>query len=217
MFHPKSMAQQPKWMADFTNNQFYVFAGMNLSKQNIQTGNYVSNFNYDLADYNKDAFKPGYFAGLRMDGNFQKKHFYAFVISLNKLSTGTHYTKAESLAPFLGAYSKFKAEDQFFTIDLTALYKKLILIGDTSKHKFYFVAGPSMSTRLSGQSEDNLVNNNYRRFILKGDIGLEFDNQSYYTLFVHYKHGFSSFTNAPIKTNFNSVELGLMLKASDLF
>ena len=216
-FHNGVKKTLDKTFSDFTDNNVYLLAGMNVSKQNITTGNYASNFNYDLADYNKNAFKPGYYAGVRVDGKYKQKHNYSFAVSLNKIATGTSYKDAGSLSPFLGSFSKFKADDQFFTLSIAAHYKKLIPLGDTAKRKFYFVVGPSLDTRLSGQSADNLVNNNYHRLLLRGDIGLEFDNQSYYTLFVHYKQGLTSFTKAPIVTNLNSVEIGMMIKASDLF
>ena len=206
-----------KVFVDFTDNEIYLHAGMNVSKQNISMGGYQSSFNYDLADYNKNVFKPGYYAGFRVDGKFKEKHNYSFEMSLNKIAAGTNYKEVGTLAPFIGNFSKFKADDQFFTLSIAAHYKKLIPLGDTVKHKFYIIAGPSIDTRLSGQSADNLVNNNYQRLLLRGDIGVEFDNQSYYTLFVHYKQGITSFTKAPIVTNLNSLEIGMMLKASDLF
>jgi hypothetical protein len=53
--------------------------------------------------------------------------------------------------------------------------------------------------------------------MLKADIGLEFDNKSYYTLFLYYKQGINSITKSPISTNMNSLELGMKTKASDLF
>jgi len=34
---------------------------------------------------------------------------------------------------------------------------------------------------------------------------------------LHYKQGLSSITKSPIKTNMNSVELGVKIKANDLF
>lgn len=206
-----------KVFVDFTDNNVYLLAGMSMSNQNITLGNYSASFNYDLVDYNKNVFKPGYYAGCRVDGKYKEKHNYSFAMSLNKIASGTSYKDAGSLTPFLGSFSHFKADDQFFTLSMTAHYKKLIALGDTAKRKFYVVLGPSLDTRLSGQSADNLVNNNYRHLLLRGDIGLEFDNRSYYTLFVHYKQGLSSFTKAPIVTNLNSVEMGMMIKASDLF
>ena len=206
-----------KVFVDFTDNELYLTAGMNFSKQNIKAGGYNSSFNYDLSDYNKNVFKPGYYAGFTVDGKFKKKHAYSFAVSLNKIAAGTNYKDAGTLAPFIGSFSHFKADDQFFTLSMAAHYKKIIPITDTAKYKFYVIAGPSLDTRLSGQSADNLVNNNYQRFMLKADIGLEFDNNSYYTLFLHYKQGLNSITKSPIRTNMNSVELGVKIKASDLF
>jgi hypothetical protein len=202
---------------DFTDNEIYLLGGMNLSKQNVNVGDYNSNFNYDLTDYNKNAYKPGYFIGYRVDGKFKEKHNYSFAMSLNKIASGANYQSTTTLSPFLGTFSKFKADDQFFTLSMAAHYRKLLVIGDTVKRKFYVVAGPSMDARLSEQSADNIVNGNYHRFIFRADIGFEFDNQSFYTFFVHYKQALNSFTKAPIKTNMNSVEIGMMFKAKDLF
>jgi hypothetical protein len=206
-----------KVFVDFTHNNTYLLAGMSFSKQTVQAGGYNSNFNYNLLDYNTNSFKPGYYAGFRVDGRYKQKHNYSFAMSLNKLATGTNYKDQGSLAPFLGNFSNFKADDQFFNLSIAAHYKKLIVLGDTAKYKFYVVAGPSLDTRLSAQRADNVVNNNYHRFLLRGDLGLEFDNNGYYTLFLHYKQGITSFTKAPIKTNINSIEIGMMMKASDLF
>ena len=206
-----------KVFVDFTDNNTYLLAGMGFSKQTVSTGNYASSFNYNLLDFNTNSFKPGYYAGFRVDGKYKQKHLYSFAVNLNKIATGTNYKDKQSLAPFIGSFSHFKADDQFFNLSIAAHYKKLLVLGDTAKYKFYVVAGPSLDTRLSAQSADNLVNNNYQRFLLRGDIGVEFDNNGYYTLFAHYKQGISSFTKAPIKTNINSVEVGMMIKASDLF
>ena len=206
-----------KVFVDFTDNDVYLRAGINFSKQNIKAAGYNSSFNYDLSDYNKNVFKPGYYGGFTVDGKYKKKHAYSFAFSLNKIAAGTNYKDAGTLAPFIGSFSHFKANDQFFTLSMAAHYKKILPIADTTKYKFYIIAGPSLDTRLSGQSADNLVNNNYQRFMLKADIGLEFDNNTYYTLFLHYKQGISSITKSPIRTNLNSVELGVKIKANDLF
>lgn len=206
-----------KVFVNFTDNKVYLLAGMSFSKQTVTTGNYASSFNYNLGDYNKNVFKPGYYAGFRVDGKYNQKHNYSFAASLNKLSTGTNYKQTGELPLFIGEFSNFKADDQFFNLSIAAHYKKLIVLGDTAKYKFYVVAGPSIDTRLSAQSADNLVNNNYQRFLLRGDLGVEFDNNGYYTLFLHYKQGITSFTKAPIKANVNSVELGMVIRASDLF
>ena len=206
-----------KVFVNFTDNSTYLQAGMSFSKQTVSTGNYASNFNYNLLDFNTNSYKPGYYAGFRVDGRYKEKHQYSFSVNLSKISAGINYKDKQSLSPFIGSFSNFKADDKFVNLSIAAHYKKLIVLGDTAKYKFYVVGGPSLDMRLSEQSTDNLVNNNYQRFLLRGDIGLEFDNNGYYTLFAHYKQGISSFTKAPIKTNLNSVEVGMMIKASDLF
>ena len=201
---------------DFKDNKVYLLAGIGFSKQYISTGSYNSNFNYDLAN-NKSASKPGYYGGFRVDGIYKEKHLYSFRFSLDKISSGTDYSSSTSLQPFIGKFSRFKADDQFFNLSVSAHYKKLLPFRPNERSLFYVVAGPSIDTRLSGQSADNLVNNNYRRFLLRADIGLEYENQSFYTLFMHYKQGVTSFTKSPISTHLNTLEIGLMIKASDLF
>jgi hypothetical protein len=213
----KSIKQEfNKVFIDFKDNKVYLLSGIGFSKQNINTGSYSSNFNYDLSS-NTSASKPGYYAGFRVDGIFKEKHLYSFRFSLDKISSGTDYSSTTSLQPFLGKFSRFKADDQFFNLSVSAHYKKLIPYRPNDRSLFYVVAGPSIDTRLSGQSADNLVNNNYRRFLLRADIGLEYENQSFYTLFMHYKQGLTSFTKSPISTHLNTLEIGLMIKASDLF
>ena len=172
---------------------------------------------YNISDNTADGYKPGYFAGFRVDGLYKDKRNYSFQVSLNKIATANNYKDAKSLPPFLGSFSNFKADDQFLNLSMAIHYKKLLAISDTSKYQFYFVLGPSLDTRISGLSADNLVNNNYARFLLRGDVGFEFENKNFYTLFLHYKQGLTSFTKSPIKTNVNSFELGMMIKASDLF
>jgi len=206
-----------KTFVNFTDNNVSLLAGMSFSKQTIKDAGYNSSFNYNLNDYNKNEFKPGFLAGLRIDGKYNKVHDYSLAFSLNKIAAGTNYKESGSLAPFIGTFSHFKADEHFFNLSIAAHYKKLIPIVDTSKYKLFVVVGPSLDTRLSGQSTDNLVNNNYQRFLLRGDLGLEFDNHGYYTLFMHYKQGITSFTKSPIHTNMNSVELGMMMKLNDIF
>ena len=206
-----------KVIIDFNNNNnIYVLSGIGFSKQYINTGSYNSIFNYVLQN-NNAAFKPGYFAGFRVDGIYKEKHLYSFAFSLDKISSGTSYSSSKSLEPFIGNFSRFKADDQFLNFSIAAHYKKLLPFKPNERTLFYVVAGPSIDTRLSGQSADNLVNNNYRRFLLRADIGLEYENQSFYTLFMHYKQGVTSFTKSPISTHLNTLEIGLMIKASDLF
>ena len=205
-----------KLFVDFNDNNVYLLSGIGLSKQFINAGNYNSSFNYDLAN-NKSAFKPGYYLGFRVDGVYKEKHLYSFAVSLDRISSGTEYANSTSLQPFIGNFSRFKADDQFLNFSLAAHYKKLLPFKPNIRSNFYIVGGPSIDTRLSGQSSDNLVNNNYRRFILRADLGIEYENKSFYTLFMHYKQGVTSFTKSPVSTHLNSLEIGLLMKASDLF
>ena len=205
-----------KVFIDFKDNKFYLLSGIGFSKQYINTGGYNSIFNYVLQN-NNTSFKPGYFAGFRVDGIYKQKHLYSFAFSLDKISTGTSYSSSTSLEPFIGNFSRFKADDQFLNFSIAAHFKKLLPFKPNERTLFYVVAGPSIDTRLSGQSADNLVNNNYRRFLLRADIGLEYENQSFYTLFMYYKQGVTSFTKSPISTHLNSIEIGLLMKASDIF
>lgn len=216
-FKKKFTTNWNKTFINFTENSTSLLGGMNFSNQAIHAEMYNSSFNYPISDNAADGFKPGYFAGFRVDGLYRDKSNYSFQVSANKLATNNHYKDTRSLSPFLGSFSNFKADDQFFNLSVALHYKKLMLISDTSKYHFFFVLGPSLDTRLSEQSADNLVNHNYSRFLLRGDIGVEFENKNFYTLFLHYKQGLSSFTRTPIKTNVNSFELGMMIKASDLF
>jgi len=202
---------------NFKENNVYLYAGMGMSKQTIDIQSYSSNFNYNLLNLDKSSFKPGYFVGARVDGTYKGKFPYTFGIGLQKLSTGTQYTNSISLSPILGSYSTFKADDQFFVMNTFAHYRKLIPYKNNGNKKFYFILGPNIDTRLSSQSFDNQIKYNYRRFLLRGDIGIEYDNNGYYTVFVHYKHALSSFTKAPIQTNLNSIEIGMQINASDIF
>lgn len=199
------------------NTKLFLLGGLNLSKQNIDLGGYHSNFNYDLTDYKNEGYQTGYFAGFRLDGTYKNKHEYALAFSFNSLSYGTRYNQLSSMPPFLGSFSSFKADDHFYTLGVAAYYKKLIPLGDDTKRRFYFIIGPRIETRLSNQSEDNQVNKNYKLLQLNADAGLEFDNNAYYTLFLHYKKGITSFTKSPLQTNTQGFELGVMVKASDLF
>lgn len=202
---------------DFKSNNIYLLSGISLSKQYINAGNYSSSFNYDLVNFNKSAFKPGYYGGFRVDGIYKEKHLYSFKFSLDKIATGSEYKNTTSLQPFIGNFSRFKADEQFFNLSISAHYKKLLPFKPNERSLFYVVAGPSIDTRVSKQSIDNLVNNNYRRFLIRADVGVEYENKSFYTLFMHYKQGATSFTKSPIRTHLNSLEIGFMIKASDLF
>jgi hypothetical protein len=213
-------AQAPKTQKGFLHfleNQVSVLAGLNIAKQNISLGDFSSRLNYNLADYQNNSYKAGYFLGFRVDSKKDVKDKFDFSVSFNKVNTGTNYKDAPSLAPFLGSFSKFKADDNFFLLNVNTHFKKAIFSASTKEKKWYLIVGPSVDIRLSSQSDDNQINTIYRRCILKADLGIEFDNQSYYTLFIHYKQPLTSFTIKPISTNLNVFEIGTVFKINDLF
>jgi len=194
-----------------------VMAGANFSKQSVSAAGYTSNFNYNITENNNDLFKPGFFAGVRMDGSYQQKHDYSLAVSLNKLTTGVGYTSYNKIAPYMGRFSSFKGEDNLLLVNVAAHYKKLIPIGDRVKYQLYVVAGPSVDLNIGAASIDNQVSNAYKKIFLKGDLGLEFNNRSNYNLFFHYHQSLSSLTGSSIETSLNSFEFGMMTKVIDLF
>jgi hypothetical protein len=203
--------------SDFSDNHVSLLAGINFSKQRIDAGGFTSPFNYNLSQISNNAFKPGFTLGYRVDGMYKKKHGYSFGVNINKYTSGTNYLTSSSLQPFIGSFSNFKADDQFVSLGITAHYKKMLPVLDQNKYKLYVLAGPSVETRLSNQSLDNQVASAYHKMLLRGDLGLEFDNNGYYTIYMHYHQPITSFTKDPISTKFTSIELGMMLRASDIF
>lgn len=196
---------------------FYLASGINFSKQVISGMDYTLPFNYDVNKLNNDLFKPGYFVGARWESVYNKKHLYNLEMGLQKISTGLKYSTVTSLDPFIGEFVQHKADDQFFVLNIGANYKKLITFRNLEKFKLYTIIGPSMDIRLSSQSIHNRVTNSYTKILLRANIGLELDNNGYYTIFMHYKPSLSSFTKQPINTNLNSFELGMMLNVNDIF
>ena len=207
---------QQKFLQYTATTTLSLLSGANFSKQTIDAGGYNSNFNYAFSDINEDVYKTGYFGGIRLDGQFKKKHEYSLGFSIAKVASGAKYSSSTKLTPVVGSFSPFKADDHFFVMSLAAHYKKLIPYGDLKKFKFYLVAGPSIDARLSNTSLDNQVSNAYKQIFIKGDLGLEFNNRSLYTLFFHYQHNIGSLTKLPVKTNMNTFQLGIMVKATDL-
>jgi hypothetical protein len=207
---------QQKFLQYTATTTLSLLAGANFSKQSVDAGGFNSNFNYAYSDINEDVYKTGYFGGFRLDGKFKKKHEYSLGVTLSKISAGANYTSSTSLKPVIGSFSTFKAEDHFFVLNIAAHYKKLIPYGDLEKFKFYIVGGPSIDARLSNTSLDNQVTNAYKKLFIKGDLGVEFNNRSLYTLFFLYQHNIGSLTKSPINTNINSFQLGIMVKATDL-
>jgi len=85
-----------------------------------------------------------------------------------------------------------------------------------NKYKFYAVMGPSFDYKISSISNENLINRAGNRAIINGDFGAEFDNNSYYVLFAHYKLGTNLF-NSAVPVQLNRFEIGMSIKAKDLF
>lgn len=214
----KAQEIKPKaTIAEFMATHLSLFAGLNESKQNINTGNFDSKFNYLLSDNQNNVFKPGFFIGFRFDSKPENKNKFDLSISYNKITTGTNYTNFKNLIPFVQNMSRFKADDHLSFLSFNVHYKKNIFTDHNNKRKYYLIAGPSASIRLSDQSEDNQASSNYQSFILNGDFGAEIENTSNYTLFIHYKQSLNSLTKNTIKTNLNVFEVGILFKASDLF
>lgn len=207
---------QQKFLQYTATTTVSLLGGANFSKQSVNAGGYNSNFNYSLSDIEEDVYKTGYFGGIRLDGKFKKKHEYSLGFNFSKITAGAKYTSFSSLTPVVGSFSPFKADDHFFVMNIAAHYKKLIPYGDLEKFKFYLIAGPSIDARFSNTSLDNKVTNAYKKIFLKGDLGLEFNNRSLYTLFFHYHHNIGSIAKSPIQTNMNMFQLGIMVKAADL-
>jgi hypothetical protein len=203
--------------SELIKNKLYLTAGMNFSKQTISLNSYNSKFIYDLNNYNKNLYKPGYFLGIRYEGNSKRNQKMIYAISLEKVVAGSKYLESLNLPPFLKYFTPFKADDQLVIMSLASYYKQEFPFGDMNKYKLSLVLGPSMNIRLSEQSPDNLINKNYKHIYFSGDGGIEFSNPSFYTVFVHYKLALSSFTKTPIHTNLNRVEIGTIIKTSDIF
>ena len=197
--------------------EFFVSSGINFSKQTISGMDYTLPFNYDVNKLNNDVYKPGYFVGARWEGVLNNKHLYNIEMGLHKVSSGTKYSTVTNLDPFIGEFVQHKADDQYFILNIGVNYKKLIAFKNLEKFKLYAIVGPSMDIRLSSQSIHNRVTNSYKKVMLRANLGLELDNNGYYTIFMHYKPSLSSFTKQPITTNLNSFELGMMLNVNDIF
>lgn len=206
-----------KAFVNFSNNKTYLYAGIGFNRQSINEAGYTSSFNYRLTDINNNVYKPGYYIGVRFDGNYKKNNKYAFMLGFTKINSGLFYKNAKTLNPFVGDFSNFKADNQLFNFSIKANYKKLLPVLDTTKYKFYFVVGPSVDVRFNKQSLDNQINNNYKRIVLGYNVGVEFDNNSYYTLFMHYNHNINSLTKSPVQANMSSINLGVFIRAKDLF
>ena len=209
-----------KWkgfVGNFKENKGSIVGGINFSRQAIHTNGFQSIFNYDLNGLNNNDFKSGFSLGYKFDGLYKSEKPYSLSLTFNEFRTGAKYRSASTLEPFIGAFSNFKANSKFFTIGVTPHFKKLVQITDTSKYKFYIVAGPDIHVRLSKQSLDNKVIQAYRSIIMRGDLGIEFDNNGFYTLYLYYHLPFTSFTVSPIRSRLSTIEFGTTVRFKDLF
>lgn len=206
-----------KTYSDLRGYDLYLIGATNLSKQIITVGNYTSNFIYSLDEISSDTYNSGFMTGLRLDSKMKKRSNYSLEIGLSKMNPGSKYDGGDNLYPFMGNFSKFKAENQFFTFSSSLHLRQLLNFRINTKEKIFFVLGPSIETRLSGQTNDNLINRNYRLFNVRADIGLEFFNNSFFILFAHYKYGLTSFTKLPVITNLNSFNLGISVNTKNIF
>jgi hypothetical protein len=194
-----------------------VMTGVNFSKQSISASGYNSNFNYNISEQNDNLFKPGFFAGVRMDGSYHQQHDYSLSASLHKINSGVNYTSYKKIAPYMGKFSSFKGEDNLMLLNVAAHYKKILPIGDRVRYQLYVIGGPSVDVNVGGTSIDNQITGAYKKIFFKGDVGLEFYNRTNYNLFFHYHQSLHSITGSPISTNLNGFEFGMMVKAKDLF
>jgi hypothetical protein len=205
-----------KTFKDFVGNDLYLLGSLDLSKQNINDKGITNPLNYLYNTVNSNTFKPGYTAGFRIDGTYKEKIPYSFIFAVNRVATGNNYLNKYNSAPFIEDFTHFKADNQFTTISVAAHYKKLLPVNDMNKYKFYAIVGPSLDYKISKISNDNLVDGTSNRTIVNADLGGEFNNNDYYIIFAHYKLGTNLF-NSAVPVQLNRFEIGMTIKAKDLF
>ena len=89
-------------------------------------------------------------------------------------------------------------------------------MSSTPKYKFYAVAGPGLDMRISAFSNEQRVKSTGSRLFVNGRMGIEFNDNNYYLIFLHYKHGFNLF-QSPAPVQLSSFELGIAVTTKDLF
>lgn len=194
-----------------------LFGGLNLSKQDIEINHYTSKFNYSREKFQNNLYKPGYFIGLRLDGSNESENNFDLSFSFHQYNSGTNYLDTPHLTPFMGSFTNYKADDKLAVLNLSTNYKRLLNNHSTANSSLYFIIGPSIDFRLSDQTSDNQIQHNYKKIAAYANIGIEFNNQSYYSLFIHYKQAINSLTNNTIVTKLSVFELGTVFKLSDIF
>lgn len=205
-----------KKFINFQGNDLSLFGALSFNQQTINDKAVVAPINYLYDAVNTNSFKAGYTGGFRIDGIYNEKHRYSLSLSVNRVNAGSKYTNKYTLSPFIEDFTHYKADNQFTTLSIAAHYKKLLPINDMRKYKFYAVFGPSVDYKISPISNEHLINGVDNRVFINGDLGAEFDNKGYYILYAHYKLGAHLFkSNVPIQ--FNRFEIGMSIKAKDLF
>jgi hypothetical protein len=209
----KSLAKK---FVNFVGNDVSLFGNLVLSKQNINDNGVTAPINYLYNTVNSNTFNSGYSGGFRIDGIYKEKHRYALSFAVNRVAAGNHYKNKYSLSPFIDDFTHFKADNNFTTINVAAHYKKLLPVNAMNKYKFYAVFGPSFDYKISRISNEQLINGAGNRAIINGDLGAEFDNKGYYVLYAHYKLGVNM-TSSSVPVQLNRFEIGMSIKAKDLF
>jgi len=205
-----------KKFINFQGNDLSLFGALSFNQQTINDKAVAAPINYLYDAVNTNSFKAGYSGGFRVDGIYNEKHRYSFSLSVNRVNAGSKYSNKYTLSPFIEDFTHYKADNQFTTLSIAAHYKKLLPINDMRKYKFYAVFGPSVDYKISQISKEHLINGVNNRVFINGDLGAEFDNKGYYILYAHYKLGANLFqSNVPIQ--FNRFEIGMSIKAKDLF
>jgi len=205
-----------KTFVNFVGNELSLFGSLDLSKQQVNDNGITVPVNYVYNTVNSNTFNPGYSGGFRIDGIYKEKHRYSLSFALNRIAAGNQYKNKYSLSPFIDDFTHFKADNNFTTINVAAHYKKLLPVNAMNKYKFYAVFGPSFDYKISNISNANLLNGAGNRAIINGDFGAEFDNKGYYVLFAHYKLGVNM-TSSSVPVQLNRFEIGMSIKAKDLF
>jgi len=205
-----------KTFVNFVGNDVSLFGSLVLSKQNINDNGITAPINYLYNTVNSNTFNSGYSGGFRIDGIYKEKHRYALTFAVNRIAAGNYYQNKHSLSPFIDDFTHFKADNNFTTLSITAHYKKLLPVNAMNKYKFYAVFGPSFDYKISRISNEQLINGAGNRAIINGDLGAEFDNKGYYVLYAHYKLGVNM-TSSSVPVQLNRFEIGMSIKAKDLF
>lgn len=205
-----------KTLEKHKRNHLSLYGALSLNQQTINDAGITTPVNYLYNAVNNDVFKPGYSGGFRWDGNLHKSNSYSILVGVNKVSAGTFYKNKYTIAPLPDEFTHFKADNSFTTINLGVHFKKLLPINKMDKYKFYAIAGPSIDYKISKITNENLINGAGNRTFLNADLGAEFDNKGYYVIFAHYKIGANLLKNT-VPTQLNRFEIGMSIKAKDLF